>query len=207
MNNPAFSTQNFQYLFAEPSIYTVKLWTEADNGCRSDTVAKTISIARANLLVRDTTLVQNMPGQLQAVGNGNIVWSPSFGLSDAFSATPIATLNADQQYTVTVRTPEGCTEQKQVLVKVFKGPTVYVPSAFSPNGDGKNEILLPVYVGIKELKNFTVYNRWGQLVFNTKSMDKGWAGSGMTGTFVWVVQAIDSAGKTLSLKGTVIIIR
>ncbi|HEX8314639.1 MAG TPA: gliding motility-associated C-terminal domain-containing protein, partial [Flavisolibacter sp.] len=116
-------------------------------------------------------------------------------------------LNSDQKYTITVTTPEGCTASDTMLVKVFAGTIIYVPSAFTPNGDGKNELLLPVYVGIKELKRFAVFNRWGQLVFQTDNMTKGWNGKAPAATYVWVVEAMSYLGQPIVLKGTVTIIR
>jgi gliding motility-associated-like protein len=95
-----------------------------------------------------------------------------------------------------------------VLIKTFKGPAIYVPSAFTPNGDGKNEMLRPVYVGIRELRQFAVFNRWGQMVFATRERDKGWEGrSALPGTYVWLVQAVDATGRPMTEKGTVTLIR
>lgn len=207
VNGDTVYIKDLQQQFSQPAEYTLQLWAEASNGCRSDTVENKVKIAKAQLFVRDTVLVQNYPSQLTAIGNGNIAWSPSTGLSNPFSDAPIATLSQDQDYKVTVTTPEGCREEKLLKVKVYKGPTVYVPSAFSPNGDGKNEFLLPVYVGIKTLKEFAVFNRWGNKVFATNDLHKAWTGNGTAGTFVWLVQAVDVSNKPISLKGTVTIIR
>ena len=93
-------------------------------------------------------------------------------------------------------------------VKVYEGPAIYVPSAFTPNGDNKNEILLPVYAGIKELKQFSVFNRWGQLLFRTTNMQQGWDGKKtLTGTYVWMIEAVNYLGKPVLLKGTATIIK
>jgi hypothetical protein len=67
-------------------------------------------------------------------------------------------------------------------------------------------------VGIKELKFFNVYNRWGELVFFTKDFTKGWDGSYKgkdqgTFTFVWMAEGIDFKGNVIRKKGTVTIIR
>lgn len=201
------SGQNVQPVFNQPDSFSVRLWATADNGCTSDTVEKTVKIAKAFLHANDTTVMRNNPSQLFAQANGNIVWSPATGLSNAAIANPVVTLNEDQTYSLTVTTPEGCTTDGTVRVKVFNGPTVYVPSAFTPNGDGKNDLLLPVYVGIKELKQFAVFNRWGQLVFTTTDVGKGWEGREASGTFVWMVKAITYLNQPIALKGTVTIIR
>jgi gliding motility-associated-like protein len=99
-----------------------------------------------------------------------------------------------------------------VKITVFKGSAVYVPTGFTPNNDGKNDILRPTYIGIRQLDYFRVYNRWGQLIFSTNNTGLGWDGTirgqkQQTGTFVWMVKAIDYAGKVYELKGTTTLIR
>jgi gliding motility-associated-like protein len=137
-----------------------------------------------------------------------MAWSPAQGLSNPFVADPMATLTNDQRYILNVTTQEGCRASDTIFIRTFKGPAVYVPSAFTPNGDGRNEMLRPVYVGIRELRQFAVYNRWGQTVFATREMNRGWDGRGApSGTYVWLVQAIDAGGNPMLLKGTVTIIR
>ncbi|HUC82650.1 MAG TPA: gliding motility-associated C-terminal domain-containing protein, partial [Flavisolibacter sp.] len=205
-NSPLIG-KNVDYTFSKPDEYQVVLKATASNGCAAEPVTKKISIAEAFIQATDTTIIRNRPTQLHVTANGSVVWSPAVGLSDATVAAPLATLTNEQPYTITVTTPEGCTADATMLVKVFNGPTVYVPSAFTPNGDGRNDWLLPVYVGIKELKQFAVYNRWGQRVFHTRNMDLGWNGKGAAGTYVWVLEAVDEQGKALMLKGSVVLIR
>lgn len=202
-----FNSQNVQTSFSLPGNYPVRLWAIATNGCSSDTVEKSVRIAQAFLLAKDTSVMRNQPAQLNVRTNGSVVWSPPVGLSDAFVANPTAILSTDQTFTITATTPEGCTAMDTMRVKVFTGPTVYVPSAFSPNGDGKNDLFLPVYVGMKELRQFSVFNRWGQKVFETASTARGWDGRDASGTYVWLVQAVDYRGHSLTLKGTVTVIR
>lgn len=203
----ARSDQRFRYAFATEGEYAVVLWAMADNGCASAPVEKKISIATAFVRASDTTIIRNRPTQLQVASNGTVLWSPAVGLSDPTSSTPLATLPGNQQYFITVTTPEGCQAADTMWVKVFNGPAIYVPTAFTPNGDGRNEILLPVYVGIKELKQFAVFNRWGQSVFRTRNMGQGWNGKAPAGTYVWLIEAVDELGQPLTLKGTVTIIR
>ena len=115
-------------------------------------------------------------------------------------------------YLLTVKTPEGCTDTSSMKVTVFKGSAVYVPTGFTPNNDGLNDILKPYLIGIKTLYYFTIYNRWGQKVFSTNDVNKGWdgyfKGNQSDGeTFVWVLKAVDVIGKVYNLKGTVVLLR
>ena len=87
-----------------------------------------------------------------------------------------------------------------------------MPTARFPNNDGLNETLKPFYVGIRELEYFTVYNRWGETVFSTRNLQDGRTGvyKGIpqaSGTYVWMLRAIDFAGKVYQLKGTSTILR
>jgi gliding motility-associated-like protein len=87
-----------------------------------------------------------------------------------------------------------------------------MPSAFTPNGDGRNDNIYPICVGIKQLNFFRIFNRWGQLIFSTSQIGKGWDGriaGALQGTnnFVYMVQAVDYLGKTIFKKGNLILIR
>jgi gliding motility-associated-like protein len=98
-------------------------------------------------------------------------------------------------------------------VKVFKtSPDIFVPDAFTPNGDGKNDVVKPIPVGVTQLDYFNIYNRWGQMLFTTAEIGKGWDGrvNGTfqnSGTYIYTVQGIDYLGKVITKKGTVVLIR
>lgn len=92
------------------------------------------------------------------------------------------------------------------------GPTVFVPTAFTPNGDGLNDLLRPIGAGIREIEYFGIYNRWGQLLFSTRQNGKGWDGRmngtlQASGTYVWQVQAVDYLGKPYFQKGVFTLVR
>src|SRR4029079_2065225 len=122
-------------------------------------------------------------------------------------------MNAPYEYIYSVKgtTPVGCQGIDQIKIKVYQGPEIYVPSGFTPNGDGKNDQLMPTLVGIKELKYFRVFNRWGQVIYETKTPSRGWDGRingvDQTGVFVWIAEGLDYMGKTLTRRGTSTLIR
>ena len=152
----------------------------------------------------DTSIVVGQPLQLAGSGAEFFKWSPSTGLSNSTISSPVATLTDHMTYTMVASTIEGCFGVDTINVKVFKTlPDIFVPNAFAPHG--KNRVLRPVPVGISKLDYFRVYNRWGQLVFQTVEPGKGWDGtvSGKLqdgGTFVWMVQGKDYTGKTITKK-------
>jgi gliding motility-associated-like protein len=87
-----------------------------------------------------------------------------------------------------------------------------VPTAFTPNNDGLNDTIYPVSVGIKRINYFSIFNRWGQLVFKTTADRHGWDGNingkqQGSGVYVWMVSAVDYLDRAIFLKGTVTLIR
>ena len=95
-----------------------------------------------------------------------ITWEPSLFLSCNDCLTPIVTPTHSIDYLVTVTTAEGCEGEVRLSFRVKKQADVYVPNIFSPNGDGENDIFM-IFAGsqIAEVKNFEVFNRWGESVF------------------------------------------
>ncbi|RFS24578.1 PKD domain-containing protein [Chitinophaga silvatica] len=160
----------------------------------------------------DTIVMLNTPFQLHATGGVRYTWTPPSGLNINNVEDPITTYNRDIRYTVTAYTTEGCTGTDDIFVRFIKGPEIYIPTAFSPNGDGQNDIFRPLPVGIISLEYFRVFDRWGKLMFETTAYMKGWDGTvggepAGVGTYVWVVQGKDINNNTIQRKGTVTLIR
>lgn len=164
----------------------------------------------------DTVAAIGQPVQLYTyeIANSGVThytWEPAYGLNDAASSHPIAVLDKEVIYYVTGYTDANCKGSAVVKVKVYKGPDIYVPRAFTPNNDGLNDLLKAIPVGIRETQFFKIYNRWGQEVFSTRDFHRGWNGrlnssQTVTGTYTWIAQGIDYMGRTVTRKGTVIII-
>lgn len=100
----------------------------------------------------------------------------------------------------------------QVNVKVVDRSFFAVPNAFTPNGDRLNERLPVKVIGHVELSYFRIFNRWGQLVFETRQLNNGWDGlfKGLPqpqGVYVWVAEGKDLTGKTVKAKGSFVLIR
>ncbi len=165
---------------------------------------------------RDTAVVTGQPLHLSATGGESYAWSPATFLSLATIPDPVALFSdpsSGMQYKVVAFTANGCSDSAYIVIKVFKTrPTVFVPSAFTPNSDGLNDLLRPIAVGIKSIEYFNIYNRWGQLLFTTKINGHGWDGriKGQpqpSSTFVWMVRATDYTGAPFFQKGVVTLIR
>ncbi|MBX2932365.1 MAG: gliding motility-associated C-terminal domain-containing protein [Chitinophagaceae bacterium] len=169
----------------------------------------------------DTAVVRNQPLQLNTITSTIPIasifhWTPSTGLNNPSIANPTATLNINTdsiKYKVVVTRPEGCKGEDEIVVKIFKTqPDIFIPTAFTPNNDGKNDILKPIPVGITRIDFFRIYNRLGQLIYETKEYMKGWDGNvggvpQASGTYVFAAQGVDYTGKIVFKKGTVVLIR
>lgn len=219
--SPANSLVNEKTLSptAGPTRTTNYILTATDTiGCpkaKTDTVLVTvIPFINANAGV-DTSVVPNQPIQLNASGGTSYRWTPGRGLSDPAIANPVAILdNTVDSIIYTVRVSNAfCFNEDKIVIRVYKnGPDILVPSAYTPNGDGKNDIIKPILYGISKLNYFSIYSRWGQLLFSTSEIGKGWDGNfngtpQPAGAYVYQALGIDYTGKIIFRKGTIVLIR
>ena len=109
----------------------------------------------------------------------NYQWSPPDGLDNPNIKNPIATPDETTVYTVTVTDAEGCTSSGDVTAAVIftpcEHPYIFIPNAFTPNSDGVNDQFRVMGNVIDELQ-MKIYNRWGELVFETNDPNSGWDG-------------------------------
>ena len=194
---------------------------QGSNGC--DSLATLVLTVSASLPgQRYTTVVTgpNVPVQLTArnLGAGySYEWNPKFGLNDYSSATPTFSYDRDMEYTIAITPTTGCAIVDTVFVRVLDNippdqSGIYVPKAWTPNGDGHNDKLFPIPVNIKDLKYFRVFNRWGQLVFETNTLRDGWDGifkgqPQVSDTYTWTLEAEGNDGKYYKLAGNSVLLR
>jgi gliding motility-associated-like protein len=198
--------------------YQYAVTVKDNNGCYS-LVSSVVRVNVFSLQVYagpDAIIQSGQPVQLHAVDINNAgftsyAWSPAIGLNNPSSQNPIAILGSDMLYTLTAISASGCTAMDDISIKVYKNVDIYVPSAFTPNNDGHNDILKAIPVGIKEFKYLNIFDRAGQLIFRTYDAASGWDGkyngTPLNGMFVWNAEGIDYKGNVVSKKGTVLIIR
>lgn len=189
----------------------------------TDTVKiKVVANFTANAGV-DANIVFGQPYQLHAttIGNTEIVryqWSPATFLNNSSFANPYATITNTAletvRYTLTATTVVGnCSATDDVVLRLFKtGPDILVPSGFTPNSDGKNDVLKPILIGIEKLERFSVYNRFGQTVFTTTNGYEGWDGKKdgnlqTAGAYIFIAEGKTYTGKHISKKGNILLIR
>lgn len=220
--SPVATLNNFSSLtpFASPEGSTSYILTAFNNsGCTkkvSDTVLVTVLPKIVPQVNGDTAVVLGQPIRFNASGGSSYFWEPDMGLSANNIPNPTASYDEGIEsltYKVIISNQAGCSDSAFFSVKVFSnGPAVFVPTGFTPNADGKNDLLRPIPVGMRSVERFVVFNRYGQQVFATSAKDAGWDGriNGQlqpTGVFVWMVQATDYAGRKYISKGTSTLIR
>jgi gliding motility-associated-like protein len=185
------------------------------DGCSIMSEKKTIIIddPRPGVTYPVEYAVIDLPLDLEARQFGDsATWSPGTWLNTTTSYTPVFDGLSEQLYTIEIRTKSGCVTIDTQLVKTVKGVEIYVPSAFTPNMDGNNDFLRPIVMGIKQIRYFKIFNRWGQLVFETNAERPGWNGllKGQpvsTQVVVWVLEGVGVDNKIYLRKGTSVLVR
>lgn len=206
-------SKDTQHRYTSDGIFPVGLFAVSAGGCYSDTLQKNITIYATHAFAgNDTIASTNQPLQLKGSGGISYEWFPGTGLSNPNIFNPVAINDMDRNYILRAFTPLGCESFDTIHIKIYDGPEIYVPRAFTPNGDGLNELLKAFAVGVKQFKSFTVYNRFGQVVFTTSVATKGWDGffkgkAQNPGAYLWTASAIDFGGNELFKNGTVILVR
>ncbi|ACU60440.1 T9SS C-terminal target domain-containing protein [Chitinophaga pinensis] len=152
--------------------------------------------------------------QLIATGGTRYEWSPVTGLNNPAVANPVARPGASTTYAVRVYNATGCYTDDSIRVEFLKtgSAEIYAPTGFTPNGDGVNDIFRLRSSGENKIKVFSVYNRWGELVFTTTDASKGWNGMYKgamqeAGSYYWFVQASNPCDGEFLRKGHVILIK
>jgi gliding motility-associated-like protein len=168
----------------------------------------------ANAGPADTSVVLGQPLQLNATGGQIYNWiNDTRWLTATNINNPIANVQDNITYTVVVSDTNNCQAQDAIRVRFFRvSQGLYVPNSFTPNADGLNDIFKPIPLGITTIIRFSVFNRFGQLVFTTTQTNQGWDGTFKgkpqdPGNFVWYAEATDFLGNNIKKKGNVILIR
>ncbi len=215
-NGQTSSQVNPVYSYPAPGTYTIKL------SVNSNLCPQTISVKQLDVVI-DAPLpgitypvkmaVMSFREQLQARPIGNsVLWMPSTNLDNAMIYNPVFKGLTDQLYTIKLKTVTGCVTIDTQLVKARRKIEIYVPTSFTPNGDGLNDYLFPSVMGIVSINSFRVYNRWGKLLYQMQSDRPGWNGR-INGqiqemqTVVWMIEAVDVDGVIQKRQGTSILLR
>jgi gliding motility-associated-like protein len=193
------------------------------NTCANDTGFVLITVADLPVvdLGPDRTIDAGQVVTLSPTVSADVVkynWWPATGLSCTSCKTPQFVADNDIVYHLRVTTQYGCESDDEVRIVVPCGKgAVYMPNAFTPNGDGKNEVFTIKGYGIQRVKSFRIFNRWGQQVFGREHFlpnDRrfGWNGTfngkpAEAGAYVYIAEVTCNENKPIVVKGTVMLIR
>lgn len=134
-----------------------------------------------NAIAQPYVIYHSQSSHLIAQTNNNyhFSWNPDNTLNNGHIQNPIATPDSTTQYIVQITDNYGCTNIDTVLITVMdvicSDPYIYVPNAFTPNSDGNNDVLY-VHADMATDLYFAIYDRWGELMFETTETSKGWDG-------------------------------
>jgi len=198
-----------------PGSYSVIIKGGACSGPAANTVEVTDE-SSTGIRYADIFATANVPFQMTARNAGtHFEWSPSVGLDDPSSAAPMATLTHDQEYHILISSQNGCSVIDTQFVKLNADSgnivKVHVPTAFTPNGNNINDRLRPLGQ-ISKIDYFRVYNRWGNMLFQTSIIGEGWDGrykgvAQQSDTYTWILSGKTTDGKPIRLSGKTVLIR
>jgi gliding motility-associated-like protein len=182
-------------------------WVKTSNGnCDAkDTISIVIHQFPSIPWINDTTLCEGETLLLDAGIADHYNWSTGATAKTIQVSTP-------GTYTVNNTYFQSCQKLYAVKVDVTDCDCrLYMPSAFSPNHDGLNDVFKPARKSGCMFKTFSVYDRWGMKVFSTSNIDQGWNGryrgkDMASGVFVWIVEG-EKEGRKKIFKGTVVLVR
>jgi len=194
-------------------VYTVTVSTGACFSSSSTTVVLFPPITLINV-TPSQAIPYGSSIQLFADGALYYVWSPNDGtLSDANIRNPVVTPKTTTTYIITGTSINGCLDSASVTITVVDSSTAVVPDAFTPNGDGRNDIFRIVNIRNRKLVDFSIFNRWGELVYhNGTNIHDGWDGTWNgqpqdIGTYSYSIILAQTDGENVTYKGTVTLLR
>jgi gliding motility-associated-like protein len=203
------------HTYAVPGSYTVKLKMSTTTTCLDDSISHTINFEPfvIDVIPDQASIMPGQTVQLKMIGNNvrSVAWSPAIGLNRMDIANPLAMPLQDITYIATATDINGCKFSDSSVVKIIPIDEFYVPTAFTPNNDGLNDNIKPIYGSEYTLGEFTIYNRWGEKVFSTNKRGVGWNGMlngkpQASSTYIWLLKAYRS-GQVYERKGTFHLIR
>jgi gliding motility-associated-like protein len=220
----SLSNPNGQNPVANPS--TTTTYTVVGYGkdaCFTDTATATITVHAAPSIEAGPDMTEPVGSQVQilAVGSADITkvqWWPVSWLDCADCMQPVATPKQTTTYHVTATNNFGCSSVDDITIKmVCEAGVSWLPNTFTPNNDGQNDIFYIRGKGVKSVKSFRIFNRWGQVVFertnfNIEDASQGWDGTfkGVPvnpDVFVYIAEMICDSNEEFTLKGNVMLLR
>jgi gliding motility-associated-like protein len=190
--------------------------------CIPDTTYLTVTVHPLPVIDagKDQYLPEGSTAQIEATGSNikSLTWKPAETLDCDTCLSAKSEIYVTTTFTVEATSPEGCKAKDDVTIFLYcSNSQIFIPNSFTPNNDGKNDIFYPRGKGIKDVKVFRVYNRWGELMHeklncNLNDAAAGWDGSYLGDSprpdvYVYYIEAVCNSDEPIFLKGDVTILR
>lgn len=199
----------------QTTTYTVQV-TDALTTCTATDSAKVYVVPPVVSISFDTVIVVGEIVKLPIDNKGGTIkftWTPTTGLSCLQCSYPEVQPLADITYNVYMEDIFGCSDGNGLFnIRIKPETFIKVPTTFTPNGDGRNDIIYVKGWGIKDLISFQIYNRWGEIVFETSELEEGWNGYYKdvlqnNDIYTYKVKAVDFFDKPMEAEGHIDLMR
>lgn len=162
------------------------------------------------ITIPDTTLTIQQTITLTTVGGVSYYWTPDLYLSCNDCSDPIASPIESTSYNVVVTDSNGCVSSKSINIEVLI-PDLFIPTGFSPNNDGVNDIIVVRSLSIASM-SIQIFDRWGGLVFESDKQERGWDGTANgekldAGVYVYKFEARLVSGEKVEQAGNITLFR
>jgi gliding motility-associated-like protein len=212
------------HCYNTPGTYSAQLSVTDNNGCKDSvySVVTVYPLPHADFYgTPQPTTILDPDIHFHDISSGSVItaWHWSYGDPGNHTSNlqnPSFTYGDAGSYTVqeTVTSNYGCKDSITVIIKIDEDFTLYVPNAFSPNGDGVNDVFYAKGEGVHNFQMW-IFDRWGNQVFYSDNIYKGWDGSFMAkgseivqqDVYVWKIEAKSSQGESHSLNGVVSLLK
>jgi gliding motility-associated-like protein len=212
------SSANPAHTYTIPGVYNLVLFTQ-NNGCR-DSASATIRVFDAPR----AAFIHNFEDSVYIIGEsilkitnrttGGTSWFWTFGSNDTSNAfEPKHSYITPGEYLIRLLTvnADGCVDTAERPIRVRDRETIYIPNAFTPNGDNTNDYFSMLSTNI-ESASVTIFNRWGQIIYTADNKDFKWDGTyfgkpAELGVYVYKINAVGEGGSSYALIGTVSLMR
>lgn len=207
-------------LIPTPQVYpdtTMRYMVRVSNDCFYDTIGIDVIVDTLPKIVTtpDTSIYRGAEIELTATTSAfNLEWYPQNSIpTNPFTRSIRVKPTVNTSYFVRATDGNNCTGYDTVHVGVYSKNVLLIPTAFSPNGDGINDVFkVAKHLNVRTLNYFEVFNRWGQKIFSTTKIDEGWDGTyqgenAPIGTYSWHIQITNFDNEKISQSGTLDLIR
>jgi gliding motility-associated-like protein len=189
----------------QEGIYWVKVTNTLGCSAADTLLVNEVYELPENFLATDTIICGNLPLLIDVPGYQTYAWFDG-------DSTSLKVFVSEGNFSLEVEDENGCSASESIAITDVCTEDLLMPNAFTPNGDGVNDELLPVIIHFMTDYHLKIFNRWGMLVFQSLNQQTGWDGfsngtRGEMGSYVWVIDYTLEGGEQKSARGNVTLLR